>query len=375
MPKYYMPTMLLSGRGCVKRHPRHFRLGKKCMIVTGRQSAILSGALDDITAVLDENGIEYDVYDKVTGETGISEIYELGKTMRESGVEFVIGIGGGTPLDVAKAAAVYAANDIEPMEIYEESFDDPLKVICVPTTAGTGSDTTQYVMMMLDDVHNRRSFKSDKCFPYATYLDSRYTMMLPIEVTRNTAVDALCHAVESYLNTQASAFSDTAALEAVRLIGSCADALASGDITEEDREKLLVAASSGGMAVAHTGLNMVHAMGHQLTCEKGIPHGRANGALLVEFIAWAARYDVMRTVDVMTAFGTDLPGLKKFIDAVAPVTEEITEDDIEMWLEYSITDTVSENCYGTLTREDEGQIYRNALINKDRDYKKWRYNG
>ena len=244
----------------------------------------------------------------------------------------------------------------------------------MPTTAGTGSDTTQYVMMMLDDVHNRKSFKSDKCFPYATYLDSRYTTTLPIEVTRNTAVDALCHAVESYLNTQASAFSDVVALEAIRLIGLCAPHLIAGKVTEDDREKLLVAASSGGMAVAHTGLNVVHAMGHQLTCDKQVPHGRANGALLVEFIAWMAKHDIMRAVDVITAFGSDLPSLKRFIDRAAPVTEEITEEDIDRWLEQSIVGGVKENCGGTFTKEDERLIYYNALVNKERKFTKWQYN-
>ena len=125
------------------------------------------------------------------------------------------------------------------------------------------------------------------------------------------------------------------------------------------------------MAVAHTGLNLVHAMSHQLTCEKQIPHGRANGALLVEFIAWMAKHDIMRAVDVITAFGSDLPSLKKFIDAVAPVDEEITEEDIDMFLEYSISDTVRENCGGSFTAEDERLIYRNALINKDRKYTEW----
>jgi len=366
--------MLLTGDNCVKRHPTHLIHGKKCMIVTGRNSARISGALADVTDVLDENGVEYELYDKVTVETGISEIYALGMLMKKNGTEFVIGIGGGTPLDVAKAAAVYAANNMEPMDIYKDKIPlHPLKVVCIPTTAGTGSDTTQYVMMALDDTRNRKSFQSNKCFPYTTYLDSRYTMTLPLEVTRNTAVDALCHAVESYLNTQATAFSDVVALEAVRLIGSCVNALVSGEITKDDREKLLVAASSGGIAVAHTGLNVVHAMGHQLTCEKDIPHGRANGALLVEFIAWMAKHDIMRAVDVISAFGSDMTSLKKFIDAVAPITEEITEKDIDEWLKNSIADTVTENCAGKFTSEDERKIYYNALINKNRDYTEWLY--
>ncbi|MCH5211461.1 MAG: iron-containing alcohol dehydrogenase [Oscillospiraceae bacterium] len=372
MPKYFMPTTLLSGRNCIKRHSRHLIHGKKCMIITGKHSAVVSGALADVTEILNSNDVEFELYDKITVETGITEIYELGQTMKRNKIDYVIGIGGGSTLDAAKAAAVYAANDIEPMQIYEEVYENrPLKVVCVPTTAGTGSDTTQYVMMTLDDVHNKRSFSSPDCFPYATFLDSRYTMTLPVEVTRNTAIDALCHAVESYLNNQASAFSDIVALEAIRLIGSCAGALASGEFTEEDREKLLVAASLGGMAVAHTGLNVVHAMGHQLTCEKEIPHGRANGVLLVEFIAWMAKHDIMRAVEVVTALGTDLSDLRRFIDKVIPTTEEITEADIDKCIENSITDTVLENCPGEFTKEDERIIYYNALINKDRKYTEW----
>ena len=225
MPKYYMPTTLLSGKNCIKRHPRHIIHGAKCMIVTGRRSAVVSGALNDVTDVLKENNVEYEIYDKITNATGITEIYNLARTMKENGTEYVIGIGGGSTLDAAKAAAVYAANDIEPMQIFEEKYaNKPLTVVCVPTTAGTGSDTTQYVMMTLDDIHKKKSFSSEVCFPYATYLDARYTMTLPVEVTRNTAIDALCHAVESYLNVQASPFSDTVALEAIRLIGQCAPA-------------------------------------------------------------------------------------------------------------------------------------------------------
>lgn len=372
MPKYYMPTTLLFGTDCVKRHKRHLIHGKKCMIVTGVKSAVLSGALKDVKEVLDGNGVVYEIYDKIKNYTGISEIYELAKLMCEKNIEYIVAIGGGTAIDAAKAAAVYATNDIEPMQIFEEKYENsPLTVVCVPTTAGTGSDTTQYVMMTLDDAHSKKSFGSPMCFPYATFLDSKYTETLPLTVTRNTAVDALCHSVESYLNLKASPFSDNVALEGIRLVGQCARALVTGEITKEVREKLLVAASLGGMAVAHTGLNVVHAMGYQLTCDRNVPHGCANGSLLAEFIAWSAKADVMRAVEVMDAFGTDLSAFKKFMDTVVSVDREFKEEDIELWLENSIIDTVKDNCPRMITREDERQIYINALLNKDRKYTEW----
>ena len=372
MPKYYMPTTLLSGKDCVRRHPRHLIHGTSCMIVTGKNSAVLSGALVDVTSVLKENGVKYQIYDGVNGDTNISETYALAQLIKNMGANYVIGIGGGSVLDVAKAAAVYATNDMAPMDIFNEKYDNaPLNVVCIPTTAGTGSDTTQYVMLTIDEPQNKHSFSSEVCFPYATYLDSRYTMTLPIEVTRNTAVDALCHAVESYLNNKASAFSDMVALEAIRLIGQCTDALVTGNITEKDREKLLTAASAGGMAVAHTGLNLVHYMGHKVTCSKHIPHGRANGALLVEFISFMAKADIMRAVKVIDAFGSDLSGFKKFIELSVPIDTEITEDDIQQWTENEVDFEVLENCPMQISKSDIHNIYYNALINKNRDYKRW----
>ncbi len=372
MPKYFMPTTLLSGENCIKRHPRHIVHGKKCMIVTGRNSAKISGALADVTAVLDGHGVKYDIYDEVTDKTNIADIYALGKKMHDGGIEYVVGIGGGTTLDAAKAAAVYATNDMAPMDIYKEKYEKlPLRVVCVPTTAGTGSDTTQYVMLTIDDFENKRSFSSEVCFPYATFLDSRYTLTLPVDVTRSTAMDALCHCVESYLNTNASPFSDIVALEGIRLVGQCAGALIKGEFSKSHREKLLTAASVGGMAVAHTGLNVVHKMGHQLTCDKNIQHGFANGMLLTEFIAWCSKADIMRAVDVIRAIGMDLSTLKKFMDKVLPQTNGITEDDVKVWVKNSIYDDSEPNSPRKLTREDEFEIYTNALLNKNRDYTKW----
>ncbi len=372
MPKYFMPTILLSGKNCVKRHPRHMLHGKSCIIITGRQSAVVSGALDDVVSVLNENGVEFEIYNKITNTTNIEQIYELAQMIKSNRYEYIIGIGGGSTLDAAKAAAVYAANDIKPMQIFDEVYPNrPLTVVCIPTTAGTGSDTTQYVMLTLDKPSNKRSFSSEVCFPYATYLDTKYTLSLPIEVTRNTAIDALSHAIESYLNKNASSFSDMVALEAVSLIGQCAKSLVSGNITEAEREKLLIAASSGGMAVAHTGLNLVHAMGHYVTRSKNIAHGRANAALLVEFVSFVARAELMRAVKVMDAFGQELTGFKKFIDTVAPIDEEITESDIDNWTEKLVSEPVFGNCPMPVTEKDLRQIYYNALVNKNRDYTKW----
>ncbi len=371
MPKYYMPTTLLSGNNCIKRHPHHIIRGEYALIVTGRHSAVVSGALNDVTEVLKSNKIKYEIYDKVSDKTTISDIYKLGTLMKEKGMDYLIGIGGGSTLDVAKAVSVYAANDIEPMEIYQKQYEkDPFPVVCVPTTAGTGSDTTQYVMITLDN-GEKKSYCAEQCFPYSTFLDSRYTRTMPPEVSRNTAVDALCHAVESFLNSKASPFSDVMALDAIRLIGKSSKALISGEFTDSDRENLLIAASEGGMALAYTGLNVVHAMGYQLTTQNGIPHGRANGTLLPDFLFWAAKQEPMRAVKVIDTFGTDLTSFKKIINKIIPTSETFTSKDVEKWVRKSIVSTVSYNSIREMTSADEIEIYTNALVKKRSNYLEW----
>lgn len=371
MPKYYLPTTILSGAGCVKRHPRHIVRGGNAMIVTGRRSAVVSGALKDVTDVLEENGVQFEIFNQVSSDTKISEIFSLGQLIKQKKLDYIIGIGGGSTLDVAKTAAIYASNDIDLMGIYDEHYEEkPLPVVCIPTTAGTGSDTTQYVMVTLDD-GTKKSFSAEECFPYATFLDARYTCTMPVEVSRNTAIDALCHAVESFMNKKASPFSDIVALEAIRLIGKSSSALISGNFTDKDRENLLVAAANGGMAVAYTGLNLVHAMGHQLTVTHDIPHGRANGVLLAEFLAWSAKKEPLRAVKVLDSFRADLTSFKKFTEAVLPTNEDFTEDDVNKWIKTSISESISENCPRIVTEDDEREIYTHALIEKKKAYFTW----
>ena len=341
------------------------------MIITGRHSAEVSGALADVKSVLDDNSVSYEIYSKASDGLTISDIYALGNTIKANKLDYIIGIGGGSTLDIAKAAAVYASNDIDPMDIYNEHYEhSPLPVVCVPTTAGTGSDTTQYVMITLDD-GTKRSYCAEECFPYSTFLDYRYTRTMPVEVSRNTAIDALCHAVESFINTKASSFSDIMALEAVRLIGKSADALVSGIFTDTDRENLLIAASTGGMALAYTGLNVVHAMGFQLTTRYNIPHGRANGSLLADFLFYAAKKTPMRAVQILDTFGCDLAAFKKFISSVIPTTETFDESEIKAWVDNSIVNTVIDSCPGGITAEDETEIYINSLIKKRTKYSNW----
>ena len=292
--KFHIHTKVIFGEGCIKENADELsKFGKRAFIVTGKNSAEASGALDDITDALDTNGISFTIYDKVQNNPSLENVKEGGKEAAAFKADFIIGIGGGSPLDASKAIAVLAVNQIEPVELFKNTFThQPLPVIAVPTTAGTGSEVTPYSILTRSDMQTKMSFGNEDTFPKLAFMDAHYTSSLSDEVTVNTAIDALSHAIEGYLSKRSMPLSDAIALEAIGIFGSCVQGLLEKKLDHSAREKLLYASMLGGMVIAHTGTTIVHGLGYSLTYFKGIAHGRANGRLLKEYFIY--NYDYAR---------------------------------------------------------------------------------
>jgi len=284
--KFRIATKVFFGDGCLNKNKNEIAgLGKKCMIVTGRNSGKKSGALDDISKTFEELSIDYIVYDKIENNPSLENVEDAAKTAREERVNFIAGIGGGSPLDASKAVAVLAVNNIQPVELFNNSFANrPLPIIAIPTTAGTGSEVTPYSILTRNDIKNKMSFGNDSIFPAVAFLDAKYTVSMPYSVTVDTAIDALSHAVEGYTNRRSTVMSDIFAVEAISIFGECLDNLLENKIDYGIREKLLYMSMLGGMVISHTGTTIVHGLGYPLTYYKGIPHGRANGMLMAEYL-------------------------------------------------------------------------------------------
>ena len=283
---FYMPTKIYSGKDCVIKNASVFAsFGKRALIVTGKKSAKLSGALDDVLNVLFKNNIEHQIFDKVLSNPTVECCYEGGKVAKDYKAEFIIAIGGGSPLDAAKAIAMYATNDIEPLDIYNgEQENKPLPIIAIPTTAGTGSEVTQYSVLTVHSQETKKGFSTPDTFARVSFLDAKYTLSLPINVTIDTAVDALSHALESVLNKDTTILSELYAKESIKLFGKALGALTKGELDYKTRENLLFASTYAGIAIAQTRTSVVHSMGYPLTYYKGLSHGYANGVLLPTFI-------------------------------------------------------------------------------------------
>lgn len=367
---FLMPTKLIIGENAVKNNPKDLIHGKRAMIVTGKSSGKSSGALDDVIDVLTENNIPYIVYDKVENNPTIENCAEGGAAAREFGADFLIGIGGGSPLDAAKAIAVYTANEpiegsgFEMYDIFnvDKYPNKPIPMAAIATTAGTGSEVTPYSILTLHKIHNKKSFGTPDVFYKTAFIDGRYTLNIPLQVARNTAVDAMCHLIEGFTNKRSSPSSDYIALEGLSVIARNMDSIINGNPTVESCTELLWASSLGGIVISQTGTTIIHSMGYPLTYYKDIPHGRANGLLLAEYLRRTEEVLPDKVKAVLKALNMpSIDDLKSLLIDILPFTESITEEEYTEWTTTTIQSKNVLVCPFDVTREMEIEIYKTCL--------------
>ena len=281
--KHYMPVRMFTGDGTVAMNAALFaEFGARCVLITGKNSALKSGALADVSQVLNRSGIPFCVYDRITQNPSVESCMAAGQTAHAFGAAFVIGIGGGSALDAAKAAAVFAANPgLDEARFYQRQWEnDPLPILLVGTTAGTGSEVTK--VSVLTDSHGRKhSIHDDRLFAAAAFGDPNYTAALPLPVTLSTGIDVLSHCAESYFNRNADEISRAFSIRGIRLLYAPLLEAAKGcDLGHAQREALYDASILGGLAICGTGTCFPHTVGYYLTENCGIPHGFASARFL-----------------------------------------------------------------------------------------------
>lgn len=332
MTTFYIPTKIIIGKNCIRENAFLFpALGTKALIVSGKRSAKTNGAEHDVREALEERSIPAVIYDHVESNPSTTVARAAAELARDEKADFVIGIGGGSPLDAAKVAAILATNRIGDDTLFSNDFAlKPLPVVAVPTTAGTGSEVTQYAMMTNDKVQSKSFVISDDIMPRIAFLDATYTESLPLPVTRNTALDALSHAVESYLSKRATAMSSFIALECMKRLGRHLPMLRHGASLDFNvREQLLSASLLAGIAIAQSGTTVLHAMGYSLTYFKKIEHGRANGLLMSDYLRYLLPEHQEKVMTVLRTLGLNgVADLKALINDLVGDKEGISEKEI-----------------------------------------------
>ena len=322
---------IILGTGTLARVGEEVRrLGGTSVCIVTDPGVAASGIVERLEGLLGDAGIAHVRFDKVEADPPYEIVEQSLAVLRAAKADTVIGIGGGSSLDMAKITAVLAVNE-GPVGKYFGTDLIPapgLKTILIPTTAGTGSEVTPIVI--LSDHHEKlkKGIVSPYLFPATALLDPELTIGLPPKVTAATGMDALIHALEAYTSINATPMTDMLAKEAIELIyGNIRTAYAKGDNLPA-REAMLRGAMLAGMAFANAGVTAVHAFAYPIGAEFHIPHGIANTIMLVPVMRFNQTGNLARFAALASFLGQPVEGLSLRQAAASAVTAltELAED-------------------------------------------------
>ena len=318
---FYTPTRLIVGRGSRSQIPDLLsaRDVKKPLIVTDK-GLVSAGVVEKVTTHLEDAGVSYVVYDGVLPNPPISVVNECIGVYRDENCDSLITVGGGSSMDTAKCTGVLATNGGEITSYFGSgNVKERLPFnIAIPTTYGTGSEVTPFAVIT-DDESFKAAVRSDEIIPDIGILDSDLAVTLPLPIAAATGMDALTHAIESYVANTANVVADASSLQAIRLISENLRQAASSDHNHDATEQMLVASALAGIAFSQTLLGNVHAMSHPVSGHYGVPHGIANAVLLTRIMDFNLIACPDRFAEIATALGEDVADLTEMEAAEASV--------------------------------------------------------
>lgn len=366
----FMPVKLVTGAGCVRQSAKELaKLGKSCLIVTGKTAARTSGALEDVTAALTGNGQSWVLFDEISQNPRLTDCMAAAEKAAAAGVDFIVGIGGGSALDAAKCIAVLAANPgLTQERLYAFDWPNrPLKVVAVGTTAGTGSEVTKVSVITTPD-GRKKSFHNEAIFPVLALGDPGYTMSLPPTVTRATAVDVLAHCAESFFSRSANHISRCYAVEGIRLLLKAFPVMEEtgcSGLDYETRETLYCASVYGGLAINVTGTCFPHTMGYLLTEAFGVPHGTACAVFQKDFYEYNKAVVPELTARYLERIGCTEEAYFRLLEKLTPPCE-ISMDEALVAEAHSrwVNNGSMAKCQGTFSAQMADDLLRRKFCGK-----------
>jgi len=309
---FRLPRLIITGCGAAEQVGEESeKLGRKrCLVVTDR-ALVKLGMLDGITRALERSGIGFTLFDGVLAEPTVEFVREGLEIYRENGCDFLLAVGGGSPIDTAKAIAIMATNpgSIEDYQGLGKIKQRGSPVIAIPTTAGTGSEVTPFTIITDTKRDVKMLIGSPYLMPEIAIVDPLLTLSLPREITAATGIDALTHAIEAYVSRQAQPMSDIFALSAIELIGANLRRAWSDGSDIEAREKTMLGALQAGIAFGNSSVALVHGMARPIGACFHVPHGASNAALLGVVMDFSLEGNPARYADIARAMGEDISGL------------------------------------------------------------------
>lgn len=337
MWEFYLPTRLIFGKGSLNRLGIEVKsLGEPILLVTGRRAVRESGILDKVNRILKKENVVFFLYDQVSPEPD-TEVVDRGVILvRQNRCKVVVGIGGGSAIDVAKAiAGLGLEEDFNSVAEYLEGEGSKrlnshgLPFIAVPTTAGTGAEVTKNAVIINRRTRSKRSFRSNYLFARIAIIDPTLTLNLPREITASTGMDTLSHLIEGYVSRKSDPLTDILAIKGISLVGEALITAYKNGSALEAREKMCLASLLGGIVLANSGLGIAHGVASFLGALHGVPHGVANGIILPRAIGFNLPSAFQKFKSIASALREKIDGLteeesgRKALVAVERIVKEL----------------------------------------------------
>jgi alcohol dehydrogenase class IV len=327
-----LPSSLTFGVGAVETVAEKAKeFGKRKVLIITDKGVVGAGLLEKVLTPLEQAGVQAHIFDQIEPNPRDYTVIKAFEFAKKKECELIIGLGGGSPIDSAKAVGVLMTNP-EPLQDYLRGTavkNPPPPLIAIPTTSGTGSEVTQFSVV----TDTERSFKagmgSPLLIPKVAIVDPSLMESMPSSLAAATGMDALTHAVEAFVSMNSQPFSDALALHSIRLIGAFLRPSVANGSDQEARSQMAMASTLAGVAFSNAGVGLVHAMAHPLGGRFDVPHGVANAILLPYVMRFNLIARLEKFAQVAQALGEKVGGLsavdtgKKAVEAIIQLCADI----------------------------------------------------
>lgn len=373
---YHMPADLRFGRGLADKIGDICKEigGENVLVVTGTGSTKRSGLLDRVLASLKAAGLGAAVFDKVTQNPLTTTVYEGVELAKAEGCGVILGVGGGSIMDAAKAIAFCTVNagDVSDYIFGKKQGAGALPIVLLPTTCGTGSEGNQIAVLTNPETKDKKALYTMQVMPRVSVIDPDVMTTMPKSVLSSVGFDAFTHSLEAYTSKKANPITDAQALLGMQLLADDLPKLVSGEGGAAEWEAVSLAATLGGMVIGAAGVSAAHGMEHPASGLKNIVHGRGLAALtppIVERLATADPEKFARVSVLLGGSGAEdcADSIRRFLKAIDLSVKlgdlGITAEDVPWMTENCMKISIGnlKNAPVTFSREEVEQIYREAL--------------
>lgn len=308
-----IPTRFISGVGCIEEIGNITKeFGKKAFIVTGRNSTKRTGLLDKVTRLLQQYEVAYYIFDKIESNPLTTTVEEGVKLLKINNCDVVIGLGGGSPMDSAKAIAFSAVNHGDITDyIFGKPGTGALPIIAVTTTAGTGSEGDCLAVLTNPDTNDKKSLKSPLVYPKVSIVDPELMTTLPKRIIASTGFDAMSHSIEAFLAKRCTPDVEVLALEAIELLYKYLPRVYENPNDVSSWEKVAYANTIGGMVIDQAGVTLPHGMEHPISGLLNVTHGEGLAALFPVILKATVGKCNDKILKIGKAMGLDFNNLSK----------------------------------------------------------------